>query len=62
MRALRKLVYAANRFYMPELCSLGLIVLGITFQIRRINAGTISKEVELRDIQLISRFITIVPC
>ena len=47
-----------NRFYIPEHCSLGLTVLGITFQLRWINAGTISKEVELRDIHVISRFIT----
>ena len=47
-----------NRFYIPEHCSTGLKILRITFQLRWINAGTISKEVELRDIQVISMFIT----
>ena len=47
-----------NRFYVPEHCSTQLRVLGITFQLRWINAGTISKEVELRYIHVISRFIT----
>ena len=48
-----------NRFYVPEHCSTQLRVLGITFQLRWINAGTISKEVKLIDIQVISRFITL---
>ena len=60
IECIKKLIYAVNRFYIPELCSLGLTVLGITFQLRWINAGTISKEVELRDIHVINRFITLV--
>ena len=61
IECIEKLIYAVNRFYIPELCSLGITVLGITFQLRWIIAGTISKEVELRDIHLLSRFITLVP-
>ena len=47
-----------NRFYIPEHCSTELRIPGISLQLRWINAGTISKEVELRNIHLISRFIT----
>ena len=50
-----------NRFYIPEHCSTQLRVLGIDLQLRWINAGTISKEGDLRDIHLMSRFITLVP-
>ena len=47
-----------NRFYIPEHCSTQLRVLGIDFQLRWIIEGTISKEVELWYIHLISRFTT----
>ena len=50
-----------NRFYVPEHCSTQLRVLGIAFQLRWIIEGTISKEVKLIDIHVISRFITLVP-
>ena len=48
-----------NRFYVPEHCSTQLRVLGMVSQLRWIIEGTISKEVELIDIQVISRFITL---
>ena len=48
-----------NRFYIPEHCSPELRVLGMIYQLRWINAGTIAKEVELIDIHVISRFITL---
>ena len=47
-----------NRFYVPEHCSTQLRVLGMVSQLRWIIEGTISKEVELIDIHVISRFIT----
>ena len=50
-----------NRFYVPEHCSPELEILGNDLQLRWIIEGTISKEVELVDIQVISRFITLVP-
>ena len=50
---------AMNRFYIPEHCSPGLRILGNDLQLRWIIAGTIAKEVELIDIHVISRFITI---
>ena len=59
IECIKKLTYAVKRFYIPELCSLGITVLGMSLQLRWINARTISKEVELRDIHVISRFITI---
>ena len=52
------MTYTLNRFYIPEHCSTGSRILGTILQLRWINAGTISKEVELRDIHVISRFIT----
>ena len=47
-----------NRFYISEHCSTELRILGMSLQLRWIIEGTISKEVELRDIHLINRFIT----
>ena len=57
---IKELSCAMNRFYIPEHCSTEFRILGMSLQLRCINAGTISKEVELRDIHLFSRFITLV--
>ena len=58
--AFRKVTYTLNRFYLPEHCSTQLRDLEITIQPRWNNAGTIAKEVELRYIHVINRFITII--